>query len=64
MTEPTWQTSTYSEQGSACVEISTAPSTVSIRDSKSPSRPHLTVSPAAWSGFVSHAAGADSRSFQ
>ncbi|WP_416972606.1 DUF397 domain-containing protein [Streptomyces sp. 4F14] len=54
MTEPTWQKSTHSEQGSACVEIATAPSTVRVRDSKTPSLPHFTVSPTAWAGFVTY----------
>ncbi|MFM9444439.1 DUF397 domain-containing protein [Streptomyces acidiscabies] len=59
MTEPIWQKSTYSEQGSACVEIAAEPSTVSIRDSKSLFHPHLTVSPSAWGDFVSHTAAAE-----
>ncbi|WP_405536431.1 DUF397 domain-containing protein [Streptomyces sp. NBC_00075] len=53
MTEPTWQKSTYSEQGSACVEMATPPTTIHIRDSKTPSGPHLTLRPAAWADFLS-----------
>ncbi|MFD4511479.1 DUF397 domain-containing protein [Streptomyces sp. NPDC058457] len=56
MTEPTWQKSTYSEQGSACVEIAPTPTTIHIRDSKHPSGPHLTLRPTAWADFVAHAA--------
>ncbi|GAA3798618.1 DUF397 domain-containing protein [Streptomyces coacervatus] len=58
MTEPTWQKSTYSEQGSACVEIATTPTAVHIRDSKNISGPHLTLEPTAWADFLSHAADA------
>ncbi|WP_105970356.1 DUF397 domain-containing protein [Streptomyces geranii] len=53
MTEPTWHKSTYSEEGSACVEIATAPTTIHIRDSKTPAGAQLTVRPAAWADFLS-----------
>lgn len=53
MTESTWQKSTYSEQGSACVEIARTPATIRIRDSKNPTGPRLTVQPTAWADFVS-----------
>lgn len=43
MTEPTWQKSTYSEQGSACVEIATTPTS-----------PRLTLRPITWADFVSY----------
>ncbi|MFD4597218.1 DUF397 domain-containing protein [Streptomyces sp. NPDC058464] len=56
MTEPTWQKSTHSEQGSACVEIAPGPTAIHIRDSKHPSGPHLTLRPASWANFVAHAA--------
>ncbi|MEW2303748.1 DUF397 domain-containing protein [Streptomyces sp. NPDC006655] len=56
MTEPTWQKSTYSEEGSACVEIAPTPTTIRIRDSKHPSGPHLTLHRAAWADFVTHTA--------
>ncbi|MBC9728579.1 DUF397 domain-containing protein [Streptomyces sp. TRM68367] len=58
MTELSWQKSTYSEEGSACVEIATTPSTIHIRDSKNPAGPHLTLQPTAWADFLSHAANA------
>lgn len=54
MTEPTWQKSTYSEQGSACVEIATTPTTIHIRDSKTPTSPRLTLRPVTWADFVSY----------
>ncbi|MEV6481010.1 DUF397 domain-containing protein [Streptomyces sp. NPDC051576] len=53
MTEPTWQKSTYSEQGSACVEIAPTPTGIHIRDSKNPTGPHLTLRPTAWADFLS-----------
>ncbi|MEU3251415.1 DUF397 domain-containing protein [Streptomyces sp. NPDC006997] len=56
MSEPTWQKSTHSEEGSACVEISPTPTTIHIRDSKNPTGPRLAASPAAWSEFVGYAA--------
>ncbi|MEX3101478.1 MULTISPECIES: DUF397 domain-containing protein [unclassified Streptomyces] len=59
-----WQKSSYSGEAANCLETAPTSASIHIRDSKSPSRPHLTVSPAAWSGFVSLAAGVDSRSFQ
>ncbi|MFG3296397.1 DUF397 domain-containing protein [Streptomyces sp. NPDC048179] len=58
MTELTWHKSTYSEQGSACIEIAPTPTTIHIRDSKIPSGPHLTLQPTAWADFVSYAAKA------
>ncbi|MEV7732207.1 DUF397 domain-containing protein [Streptomyces sp. NPDC088921] len=52
----TWQKSTYSEEASSCVEIATAPTATHIRDSKTPTGPHLTLRLAAWADFVSYAA--------
>ena len=56
MTETTWQKSTYSEEGSACVEIATTPAAIHIRDSKTPTGPHLTLRRTAWADFVPYAA--------
>ncbi len=37
MTEPTWQKSTYSEEGSACVYLATTPAgTILLRESDEP----------------------------
>ena len=58
MTELTWKKSTYSEEGSACVEIATTTTAVHIRDSKNVSGPQLTLGPAAWTGFLSRTAKA------
>ncbi|MFJ9898785.1 DUF397 domain-containing protein [Streptomyces sp. NPDC091280] len=57
MTESTWQKSTYSEQGSACVEIARTPAIVRIRDSKNPTGPRLTIHPTAWADFLSQLPG-------
>ncbi|NEC91667.1 DUF397 domain-containing protein [Streptomyces sp. SID12501] len=61
MTEPTWQKSTYSEQGSACVEIAPTLTIIHIRDSKTPSGPRLTLRPTAWADFLSDVAQRSSR---
>ncbi|MEU2512667.1 DUF397 domain-containing protein [Streptomyces syringium] len=48
-----WFRSSYStEQGGNCVEVSTHPTTIHVRDSKVPDGPRLTVSPEAWSAFT------------
>jgi hypothetical protein len=51
-----WQKSTYSGDGSNCVEIATTPTTIHIRDSKNPTGPHLTLRLTTWSDFLSHTA--------
>ncbi|MFI6334660.1 DUF397 domain-containing protein [Streptomyces sp. NPDC050535] len=52
----TWRKSSYSDSsGGDCVEIATT-SAIHIRDSKAPSLPHLTVSPATWTAFLAYAA--------
>ncbi|MCX5309993.1 DUF397 domain-containing protein [Streptomyces sp. NBC_00154] len=57
--EPAWFKSTYSGgDGDSCVEIATCPDTVHVRDSKNEEGPQLTLSPAAWTGFVAYAARA------
>jgi hypothetical protein len=48
-----WQKSSYSAEGSNCVEIASTPTTVHIRDSKNPDGPHLTLQAAAWAAFLS-----------
>ncbi|WP_411147228.1 DUF397 domain-containing protein [Streptomyces sp. A30] len=48
-----WRKSTYSgDQGGSCVEIAEAPTTIAIRDSKTPAGPILTLDPAAFTTFV------------
>ncbi|MDT7846328.1 DUF397 domain-containing protein [Streptomyces justiciae] len=48
-----WFKSSYSgSEGGNCVEVATEPGVVHIRDSKTPTTPHLKVTPAAWAAFV------------
>ncbi|MFF9626278.1 DUF397 domain-containing protein [Streptomyces griseosporeus] len=48
-----WFKSSYSgSQGGECLEIAPTPHTIHIRDSKSPTTPHLTLSPATWTTFL------------
>ncbi|MFC5941879.1 DUF397 domain-containing protein [Micromonospora harpali] len=49
-----WRKSTRSgDNGGACLEVAdNLPGLVAVRDSKDPSGPALTFSPAAWSSFV------------
>ncbi|MEU2605651.1 DUF397 domain-containing protein [Streptomyces albus] len=53
---PRWLTSSYSENGGACVEVATnlAPThgTVPIRDSKNPTGPTLTIPATAFTTFI------------
>ncbi|MET9964768.1 DUF397 domain-containing protein [Streptomyces sp. NPDC006356] len=58
MPELHWKKSTYSPDGSNCVEIATTPTTIHIRDSKNPTGPQLSLRPTAWADFLSHAATA------
>ncbi|MFE6283319.1 DUF397 domain-containing protein [Streptomyces sp. NPDC057877] len=52
MTELTWSKSSYSDSsGGECVEVALT-SAIHIRDSKTPTHPHLTVSPTAWADFL------------
>ncbi|MCX4819589.1 DUF397 domain-containing protein [Streptomyces sp. NBC_01142] len=48
-----WRKSSYSsDAGGDCVEIAAHPLAVHIRDSKNPTGPALTVTPATWAAFV------------
>ncbi|MEU4209059.1 DUF397 domain-containing protein [Streptomyces sp. NPDC026206] len=48
-----WFRSSYSgSDGSACVEVATAPDTVRLRDSKRKDGPHLSIPAAAWADFI------------
>ncbi|MEU4039979.1 DUF397 domain-containing protein [Streptomyces collinus] len=52
-TAPEWFKSSYSSgEGGACLEVALRPTSVHIRDSKTPASPHLTVTPAAWAAFL------------
>ncbi|MFF6881281.1 DUF397 domain-containing protein [Streptomyces sp. NPDC012474] len=50
-----WQKSSYSAEGSNCVEIASTATTVHIRDSKNPDGPHLTLQSTTWMEFLSTA---------
>ncbi|MEW2509311.1 DUF397 domain-containing protein [Streptomyces sp. NPDC046870] len=54
MPELHWKKSTYSPDASNCVEIATTPTTVHIRDSKTPTARHLTLAPSTWADFLPH----------
>ncbi|MFH8288814.1 DUF397 domain-containing protein [Streptomyces sp. NPDC018059] len=50
-----WHKSSHSSSGDGndCVEVAAlTPHTIHIRDSKTPTAPHLTVTPATWSRFL------------
>ncbi|MFJ1582777.1 DUF397 domain-containing protein [Streptomyces sp. NPDC088197] len=52
-----WHKSSHSTgEGGNCVEVAAHPQAIHIRDSKDPEGPALTVTPAAWSAFVTFAA--------
>ncbi|MFI6434195.1 DUF397 domain-containing protein [Streptomyces sp. NPDC050759] len=51
--ESNWRKSSYSsDQGGECVEIAETVVAVSVRDSKTPAGPILTLDPAAFATFV------------
>ncbi|WP_328782360.1 DUF397 domain-containing protein [Streptomyces canus] len=58
-----WQKSTYSGDGSNCVEIAAISSATHVRDSKMTGSPHLVFPSFAWVAFISHTASS-SRSSQ
>ncbi|MEU3998603.1 DUF397 domain-containing protein [Streptomyces fungicidicus] len=48
-----WFKSSYSgSEGGNCLEVALAPTTIHIRDSKTPDAPHLTVAPTTWTAFL------------
>lgn len=47
-----WQKSSRSPDGSNCVEIAPTPTTIHIRDSKTPTVPHLAFPHSAWTHFL------------
>jgi hypothetical protein len=55
--QPTWFKSTYSSSASGdCVEVANHPGTVHVRDSKDEEGARLTLSPTAWTHFVTYVA--------
>ncbi|KUL54667.1 DUF397 domain-containing protein [Streptomyces sp. NRRL S-1521] len=56
----TWRKSSHSgSEGGQCVEVATHPTAIHIRDSKNPEGPALTVTPEAWTSFLTVSAQAD-----
>ncbi|MFI0515260.1 DUF397 domain-containing protein [Streptomyces sp. WSLK1-4] len=51
-----WRKSSYSGDGSNCVEIATTLTAIQVRDSKTTGNPHLIFQPSAWVPFISHTA--------
>lgn len=54
MTErrPSWRKSTYSNGSSSCIETTTRPGTVAVRDSKDPAGPQLAITAVSWLAFM------------
>ncbi|MEU2061487.1 DUF397 domain-containing protein [Streptomyces sp. NPDC013455] len=49
----TWRRSSYSSsEGGNCLEMAAHPAAIHIRDSKNPTGPVLSLSPATWSEFL------------
>jgi hypothetical protein len=53
-----WFKSSYSSTNEPgdCVEVATTPTTIHIRDSKTPEAPHLTLSSTTWADFLAYVA--------
>ncbi|MEV6169216.1 DUF397 domain-containing protein [Streptomyces sp. NPDC051954] len=52
-TDLNWFKSSYSSgQGGECVEVAPTPTTIHIRDSKTPTAPTLRLTPTTWSTFL------------
>jgi hypothetical protein len=51
-----WFKSSYSSSSDIddCVEVATAPTTIHIRDSKTPDTHHVTVASATWADFLAY----------
>jgi hypothetical protein len=47
-----WRTSTYSSNGTNCVEVNPSASGISIRHSKNPTGPVITFTPEQWSQWL------------
>jgi hypothetical protein len=48
-----WFKSSYSSgEGGQCLEVAVTPQRIHLRDSKTPTGPRLTLTPAAWSAFL------------
>ncbi|MEU1850673.1 DUF397 domain-containing protein [Streptomyces sp. NPDC019990] len=48
-----WFKSSYSgSEGGNCIEVASEYAAIHIRDSKTPTAPHLTVTPSTWAAFL------------
>jgi hypothetical protein len=47
-----WTKSSYSDGEGECLEIALAPTTIHIRDSKTPTTPAVQVTPTTWTTFL------------
>jgi hypothetical protein len=52
LSRATWRKSRRSNNGGACVEVTTTPSVVAVRDSKDPHGPALTITTQDWQAFT------------
>lgn len=53
LADASWHKSTYSTGGNNCVEVASTAHATGVRDTKDRTRGSITVSPDAWSAFVS-----------
>lgn len=60
--DPHWFKSSHSDPGGGnCVEVARVPGAVHVRDSKDTRITPLTLSPTAWTAFLTHAVGPRTR---
>jgi hypothetical protein len=52
LSHATWRKSSYSSQDGNCVEVAELPGVVSVRDSKNPDGPVLTITHPHWAAFI------------
>jgi hypothetical protein len=53
--ETAWFKSSYSDgTGQNCLETAPLPTTIAVRDSKTPTGPALLLPPTAWTAFITH----------
>ncbi|MFD5254764.1 DUF397 domain-containing protein [Streptomyces bobili] len=52
MTPPSWQKSSYCQEGDACVHISASPATIHLTESADPAQAVLTATPTAFAALL------------
>jgi Domain of unknown function (DUF397) len=58
LSRATWRTSTYSNNGGACIQVaSSMAGLLAVRDSKDPGGPALAFTPGQWMAFTSTVKG-------